>query len=75
MPQRRHIYVHAEEGKEGTGNDIMSAYEELESPNHGDPRPERSDVHQEESADDDERQKQEHDDEVTQFLDSVELII
>ena len=46
--------MHAEEGKEGTGNDIMSAYEEFESPNHDDPRPKRSDIHEEKSADDDE---------------------
>ncbi len=67
--------MHAEEGKEGTGNDIMSTHEKLEPPNHNNPCPERSDIHEEESAEDDERQEQEHDHEVTHFLDGIELII
>lgn len=75
MPQRGHVDVDAEKGKKGAGDQVMGVHEELDPSDHDDPPPQRCDVHQEETAGDNERQEQEHDEQVAHFLDGIELVV
>lgn len=75
MSQRGHVDMDAEKGKKGAGDQIMGVNKELDPSDHDDPSPQRRDVHQEETAGDNERQEQEHDEQVAHFLDGVELVV
>ncbi len=74
VSQRCHVYVDAKEGKERTGNKVMGVNKQSNAPDHDDPFPQGSQIHKQNSADDYEGHKYEHDHQVTKFLDGVELI-
>jgi hypothetical protein len=75
MTQCRHINVDAKEGKERARDQIVSVHKELDPSDRDDPPSQRGDIHQEQAADDYQRQEKKHDEQVAHLLDGIKFVV